>query len=336
VSCIRNICLVLAVLLATSTAGAAEPKDTLAAKDTDTTQEPSEEQRAVALKKYKQGTKAFAASRYKDAADLFLQADNIVQRPAFAYNASLAFDNLRDSENALRWAREYLRRSPDAKNAAEMKGNIRRYEKHLQTKGIQQLTIVSTPAAATVLVDERAVGVTPWTGELVPGHHTATLRLPGYEEHQEGLVLPADHAIDVSFGLTKSNEAVPDAAPPREVPADGDTASEGSAALLALSVVTIIVGAGALGAAGGLEAARASAEQDAIDEPIQTDAAQHLADADDFQIGARVLIGVGAGLMVAGTIMLIVDLSSDSDAEEQAQLRIGCQGACGLQLSGSF
>src|SRR5690606_25417412 len=125
---------------------------------------PSEEAKARALEKYEQGSAAFQRRRYKDAVDLFLEADAIAQSPAFAYNIGLAYREMGDDANALRWLREYMRRAPRDDDRRFVASYVNKLERRLMAKGVQQLTVMSEPAGATLVIDGEPKGVTPWTG----------------------------------------------------------------------------------------------------------------------------------------------------------------------------
>ncbi len=95
---------------------------------------PSDAARAEAMKKYEEGSKAFAAKQYKDAIDLFLAADQTVPNADLAYNTSLAYEAMGDAESALRWAREYLRRAGAADDRTEVQGRVSKLERKLQQR----------------------------------------------------------------------------------------------------------------------------------------------------------------------------------------------------------
>ncbi len=55
-----------------------------------------------------------------------------------------------------------------------------------------QVKIVSEPAGASVFIDGKAVGVTPFvTGELTPGKHELVVKLGGYRDYRSSFVVPA-------------------------------------------------------------------------------------------------------------------------------------------------
>ena len=285
----------------------------------------SAQDKASAKDKYRHGVKAFSEGRYKDAVDLFLQADRIVQNESFAFNASHAYDKMGDHGNALRWAREYLRRAPDAADRAKVEQSVRRFEAQLQHNGVQQLTFLSSPPGAMLIIDGRALGVTPWTGELSPGEHRASLRLRGFDDAIKAFALPADSAIDVSVTLQ--------AAAPEPAPTARDaTADETSAPLLPLGLSALGVGVASLGVALGLEVARAGAEQDARDERFQVDARPHVERAADLEMPARVMLGVGAAFAAVGSALLTIELAS-GDEPSPPVFEAACSGLdCTLQL----
>src|SRR4051812_2701284 len=79
---------------------------------------PAGAEHAAARERFKQGAQAYSEGRYKDAIDLFLDADRLAPNPAFAYNIGLAYEELGDATNALRWYRSYLRDLPGAPDQA--------------------------------------------------------------------------------------------------------------------------------------------------------------------------------------------------------------------------
>ena len=77
---------------------------------------------------------------------------------------------------------------------------------------MQQVTLISEPAGASVLLDGKDVGITPWTGETAPGQHQLVIQLPGYRKVERSFNLGGDHATELKFQLLSEREAGP--APP--------------------------------------------------------------------------------------------------------------------------
>jgi tetratricopeptide (TPR) repeat protein len=103
----------------------------------------------------------FDRKKYKDAIDAFLEANRLFPSPTLSFNAAKAYEKMGDSAGALRFYRDYLRRKPDASDLADVEKSIGRYERALQDKGVQQVTVLSSPEGALVIVDDRPMGVTP-------------------------------------------------------------------------------------------------------------------------------------------------------------------------------
>jgi tetratricopeptide (TPR) repeat protein len=295
-------------------------------------------QRAEAIRKYREGSKAFEEKRYKDAIDFFLEADSFVPSAALAYNTSVAYEAMGDAASALKWAREYLRRAPNAEDRAQVQTMVDRLEGRLREKGIQQVTISSAPVGATVVVDGRAVGITPWTGELRPGKHRVELRLAGFKSGNDVFELRPERSLDVSLTLT-AEEQTPKVTPPpddKKAPAPVVVDNTNADAVTITGIVALGAGVAGLGAALGLELARASAEEDVRTAEFQVDAADKLATMEDLQLGARIAVGVGGGLAVAGGALLIAGLAS-REWEAPAQVSAGCTDVgCAFMLRGQF
>jgi tetratricopeptide (TPR) repeat protein len=300
----KRVVLMTAALMAALTAPAA------------LAQAPSDEAKALALERYEAGSQAFTEGRYKDAIDIFLAGDRIVANAAFAFNIGLAYEKMGDDARALNWTREYLRRKPDAEDRGEALARIAKLEHALQAKGLQQVTVLSTPGGATVIVDGRPVGVTPWTGEIPPGSHQIRAQLAGHVDAVTELQLTPERASDVSLTLVEAPVASAPAgpsAPAADVPT-GDEISGGGIGWYTWTALG--VGAASFGVTLALEVMRASAADDAIDAETQLDAAAELARAEDLQLGARVMVGVAAVSTALGVALLIVDLSSAGGASD--------------------
>ena len=85
--------------------------------------------------------------------------------------------------------------------SADIEPRILQAEQRLHDRGVQQVTILSAPDGATVTLDGRRIGVTPWSGEAVPGTHQVALELRGFSDATSKFELPLDHAVDVPVQL---------------------------------------------------------------------------------------------------------------------------------------
>ncbi len=291
-----------------------------------------------AKQRFAAGAQAYREARYKDAIDLFLQANGLDPHPDLVYNIGQAYEKLGDVAAALRSYREYLRLSPGATDRATVEASIKNLEARLRERGVQQVSIFSTPAGAELTVDQKAVGRTPWTGEITPGRHMAILRATGYPDMAKEFVLAGDRAmdVDVALSLTASGSAAFVAPPPAPAPAPPPVVVATGRHVGPWSFVALGAGVAGLGAALGLELARQSAQTTAESALTQIGYHDALATMTSDQTAARVLAGVGAALTVTGGVLLAVELRPGA-GDPPAQAGLGCfLGACGAVASGRF
>jgi hypothetical protein len=217
----------------------------------------------------------------------------------------------------------------------------------LAKKGVQQVTILSRPLGATVIVDEQPVGVTPFTGQLAPGTHKVVLSLRGYAESEQKLELPADRAQVLEVPLVPGSAGV--AAPTDAAPAGAVPAATGAALTTPAPRasgpkfgiwpwVGLGVGAAALGGSLGFELARRSAEKDAQQDDTQIGYKEKLDREHSRQTSARVLGAVGGALVVTGGVLLVLQLTShDAPAEGASRVGLIClPTGCAVDLGGRF
>ena len=286
-----------------------------------------DERRAQAKLKYQQGADAYSAGSYSNAVDLFLEADRLAPSAPLSFNVARAYGNLGDEAGALRWYRDYLRRDPEAENAFDVSVTVAALASALAIKGVQQLTVMSTPAGATVSIDGRPLGVAPWTGELTPGKHHVSLTMRGYTDAERNLVLSANNPLDVSAKLER--------APSVETKSAPDHAAHGPQ-LGVLPWVSLGVGAAALGGALTLELMRRSAESDARGQTTQLGYKGSLETEQSRQATARVLLGVGSAFVAAGGILLLLDSASTPQTSTAAAGLACLPGSCTLSARGRF
>ncbi len=327
-------------LCALSFATAALTRPPTALADAPSDEAVMEQRRAEAKTKYQDGVQAYSAGRYKDAVDLFLAADRLAPSAPLSFNIARAYEKLSDDAGALRWYRDYLRRNPEAANAATVRPLIATLAESLRKKGVQQLTVLSSPAGATVTIDDQPVGVTPWTGELPPGEHHLLLNLRGYADVQQTVTLAADQPQDTNVRLEQQQtpvsapviSATPVAAAPPPTPApDKDS---GGKKLGVVPWVTLAAGTAALGGALTFELLRRSAESDAKDAHNQLEYQQHLETMEGRQTTARVFLGVGGALLVAGGLMLVLDRGAPSHSTSAGLVCL--PNGCTLAARGRF
>jgi tetratricopeptide (TPR) repeat protein len=299
-----------------------------------------EQRRAAAKTKYQQGAEAYSAGHYKDAVDLFLAADQLAPSAPLSFNIARAYEKLSDDAGALRWYRDYLRRNPEAANADTVRPLIAALAENLRKKGVQQLTVLSSPAGATVSVDDQPVGVTPWTGELAPGEHRLLLSLRGYADVEKTISLAADQPLDTNLRLEQQTQttvqvvAPPAAAAPSAPPAATSNESSHGKKLGIAPWVTLGAGAAALGGALTFEILRRSAESDAKAADTQIEYHDHLQTMQGRQTAARVFLGTGGALLLTGGLMLLLDQGAPSAPVSAGLMCL--PGACSATAQGNF
>lgn len=291
----------------------------------------AEARRMAAKERFEQGVAAYKEQRFADAVKLFLEADAIAPSAPLSFNVARSFEKLEDTSGALRWYRDFLRRSPQAANAAEVRGKVAALAAALAQRGVQQLSVLSDPGGATVLVDDQNVGVTPVTRDLPPGKHRLVLRLTGYKDRATDVVLEPQTPQDVSLRL----EAAPQ---PTASGAVGTMRAEPAPAVERgprfgiLPVVLMGAGAASLVGSLGFELSRRSAESVAEDAP-QTEFQGHYDTMESRQMTSRVLAGIGGALLVTGGVLFTLDWQRKS----APNVALGCGlDSCGLLATGSF
>lgn len=298
----------------------------------------AEARRAEAKQRFDEGVNAFREHRWADAVRAFRQADAISPSAPLSFNIAKAYERLDDTAGALRWYRDFMRRSPQAPNAAEVQARITTLAEALAQRGLQQLTVLSTPSGAAVTIDEQQVGTAPLSLELSPGPHHARLELPGYAAQQADFVLDARTPRDLSLrldvlGSAPATAPSPATAPPSNAPTNAP-ASSAPAARPFGPAPWIVLGAGAASLLGalGFEVARRSAES-AAKSDSQLEYPDHFDAMESRQTTSRVLLGVGGALLVTGGVLLVLNQPKQSPAA----LALGCgPNGCGLGFRRSF
>lgn len=277
---------------------------------------------------YALGAEAFAAQRNADAIRYFRRAAELVPSPKLTYNIGLAYEEMGDAGRALGEYRSYLDQEAESDPARrdDVQARVAHLERRLAETGVQQLRVKTEPPGATVRIAGRALGVTPWTGELAPGEHVVELDLPGHTPQQARVLLPADRSAQLALELAR-------VLPPDATPEPSRWAN--------VSPLTwTFLGVGAASIAGGVvfEISRSSSSDAARRADDATAAAEARGAADAKQMASLVLLGFGAGFSIGGSVLLALELSEAGDATpDQAALGGTCTpGFCGITAQGSF
>jgi len=246
---------------------------------------------------YEQGARAYAEARYLRAAELFLEAHRAFPTPQLLFNVGKAYDRAGSASGALSYFRDYLRRSPDAPDHAEVSSRVSELEATLAERGVQQLTILSEPELATVLLDGSAVGVTPWTGETWPGKHRLSLSLPGRQPSESVIEVLAHRADDFRILLSP---LPPPKSPP---PAAARPVVERAGGPSVLTWVVLAAGTAALGTA------------------LFVEMANH--EADGISRTGAFFAGAGLSACAVGGVLLYVDYSPSNPLSSRTSRALG-------------
>jgi tetratricopeptide (TPR) repeat protein len=254
---------------------------------------PEAEGKARAQVIFEQAVAAYKEGRYFDAVELFLETNRIYPDSKLCFNIARAYEGLGSSAGALRYYREYLRRTPNAADKADVENNVRQLQLALSQKGVQQMSIFSAPDGAVLSIDGQPIALTPWTGETWPGKHRLTLTHPGYIEGQQIVELSPLRAVDVQLELKPE----PSARPPTS--AGAEQRSEQGHGIALLTVATLAAGAVLLGSALGVQLTHDSGTSST----------------------AAFLGGAGVGATAVGGVLLYFDVSGSSSKSSTSATR---------------
>lgn len=318
-----------------------------------------------AKRAFKSGAQAYREARYKDAIEQFVLANRLDPHPELVFNVGQAYEKLGDVPNALRSYRDYLRLSPSAPDRATVEASIRNLEARLRERGVQQVSVFSTPAGASVSLDGVFVGATPWTAEIAPGRHVLSLKANGYPETTKEIFLAADRAVDVDVTLAAAvgapqtmpstvsppPEATSPSPPTSSAPIASDApiaprpVSSGALAptsarsfpLAPRTVAALGAGVASFGIAVGFEVARKSAEDAARADATQIGYADKLDTMTSRQSFARAFAIAGGVATAAGIGLAVFDLRAKASDGAAPRTAIGCGPAgCSAFLTGRF
>lgn len=250
---------------------------------------------------FEKAATAYAGGHYYDAIEEFLEVDRFYPNAQLPFNIAKAYDNLGNRAGALRYYREYLRRSPEAPDHESVVTRVRELEIALAERGLQQVTVFSDPPEATVLLDDRPVGLTPWTGETWPGHHRVSVQKNGYLEHEVVMELDALKAEEVNLELAPAPVVAP---PAPTAPVHDEKPWPLTRRMSVLTWTTLGASTAALGTSIAIQAS--SGAKDARITPA-----------------AGFFAGLGTAAAVVGGVMLYFDLSDKSGDERHAAVSAG-------------
>jgi hypothetical protein len=293
---------------------------------------------------YEAGLVAYRAGRFSDAIDKLLEADRIMPHAAFSYNIALVYEAMKDSRSALRWLRSHVRQSGNEAVAETTFAKVRKFEKELQAQGLQQVTVVSNVAGATVWIDGHALGMTPFTLEIVPGSHLVSVAKEGYEPVQKAFELRADRSMDVEVALVARSSKPSE---PTETVSEGKPLEsrfvvtgvvtptrDARVHLRPWTWVSLGVGAALFGGAALFEVKRRN-DEDSARGASQADYQSRWDVVDTSKTVSRILLVGGVAVTAAGFSLLTLDLTRRGNAAQASFAPCLGIGAC-VSMRGRF
>src|SRR5688572_22531793 len=128
---------------------------------------------------YEQGAQAYREARYEAAIDLFLRSHRLEPHAELNYDLGRAYEAAGDLGRAIASFREYLRLEANARDRAVIEARVKNLEQRLSAAQ-PRVSVTSNPEGATVAIDDRVVGTTPYAGSVSPGAHRVDVRRAGH------------------------------------------------------------------------------------------------------------------------------------------------------------
>ncbi|HKP56593.1 MAG TPA: PEGA domain-containing protein [Polyangiales bacterium] len=299
--------------------------------------------------------RAYRDGRYRDAIAAYLAADQLQPNPALQLALGKAYEQLNETSHALASYREYFNRAPRASDRAHVQERVNALARKLAERGVQQVSVSSSPLGATILIDTKQLGVTPIYVDLPPGRHHLEFRQKGYTSAGLDFELAADQPLNVMTTLVPARAAdasappvasaaavaaatvapaVEDpspAAPLAETPAAADSTDKGSgdsgSVYRTIGFACLGTSVAALALATTFELMRSHSESKAKQQDEQIAFKETLDTMETQQTWARVF-AISAGVLAVSGAVLLVVASEQPEAEAPAK---GVSLACGPQ-----
>jgi len=190
---------------------------------------------ALARARLEEADRAYREGRYRDAITAYLAADRLEPNPALQLALGKSYEQLNETSRALASYREYFNRAPHAGDRAHVQERVTALARQLAQRGVQQVSISSVPVGASVLIDDKELGVTPIYVDLTPGQHHLEFRYKGYTSAGLDFELAAEQPLNVMTTLVPARASDASSVP---VAATVAVESEPAAPMLAPKVET--------------------------------------------------------------------------------------------------
>lgn len=235
-----------------------------------------------------------------------------------------AYERLDDVSAALAAFREYLLQADpgsDRVQRSEAQGRVAALAARLAERGLQQVSVQTTPRGATVMIDGKELGSSPFYVDLKPGSHRIEFRLAGYQAAAYEFELPLQQPLNIAVGLVaiRGGAAV----------ARKNAVPDPAAASVAAPAATASAAPAPAGSSPAEEGAVASAPTQSeaaaseLDAPAAASVAATTGDSDPGRKTMRTLgfVALGASVAALGGAMAleIMRSQSESDARQERE-----------------
>lgn len=157
-----------------------------------------------AAQRFQKGVELFDEGEHEAALAEFHWAYSLKPHFAVLYNIAQCYNAIGDHEKALEYFERYAEEGGDQipkKRLGEVKASI----EHLLGL-VAELTVSSHPEGATVRVDGKVVGTSPFAGVYVAaGPHSLEISFPGFMPMQEEVVFTGGQKINKLFKLKEDS-----------------------------------------------------------------------------------------------------------------------------------
>ncbi|MEZ4463551.1 MAG: PEGA domain-containing protein [bacterium] len=262
---------------------------------------------------YDAGVAHFQAGRYTDAIAEFNKAYRLGPNPVLVFNMARAFEELGDFASATEFYKRYLQMAPEAADRQVVEESLRTLEllAARQEKPKEgTLEVQSVPEGATVLLDGRPVGRTPFRLAVLAGRHFVAVEAEGHSRESREVTVEAGAPQRLDFTLVSV----------RVTPTPVAQESSAPAWILLGVGTTMIVG----GSIAGVIALDRDGQLDAIERGEREASRSRF---DDLQTEGRTWAYAADGLMIGGAASAIAGglmrLLGGSDAPAAAQAGAG-------------
>ena len=271
--------------------------------------------RELAKAHYSAGISAYQERRYREAIDELSCANQLLESHAFSYNIAVTYEAMGDVASALRWYREHAREGGSEVDTPALRAKLAELEAKLQSRGIQQVTLLSIPSGAILSIDGETCGLTPFSVELKPGRHRYRLAATGHEVTEDWFDLRADRALDVRVELTPAAEKKP-TVPLQPLPGITQPAADTPGPFAAIGTWTwVSLGSGVALLGGGLAFEWRRRQLDhTLESSSQVDYQERHDAMSASQTSARILAGLGCAALLTGGVLAVLELSRGTPA----------------------